>query len=130
MAVVSDPSGTPTIVYRAGDMTIDTLTAGSSHPALCTVYITRYCPYTVVTVTGVLDDLAHGCVLLPANPVVGDVVEAHADAGDDTAYSGILPPTGYTIENGASLGVDYFHVVLRLTSETNWTIVSSRSTYV
>ena len=128
MAVVYGPSGTaPTIIYGPGDTTVDTLVAGSTILANCIVFITRYCPYTIVTVTQVNDGDGWGSVILPTNPAIGDVVEVHSDPaviGGGTVTVG--PPMGYNIEGANSIG-GWMHLTLRLTSPSNWTAVSLAS---
>lgn len=126
MAVVSSPSGTPSIVYGAGDVTIDVLTAGASLFASCTVNIVRYCPHTVVTVTSIASDgHGNGSVILPTNSQVGDVVEVHASTGMSGGFTvnpaAIYPPTGETILGAAEPNNVYeYHVVLRKVSSTDW----------
>lgn len=130
MAVIYQPSGTPTIIYGASDTTIDVITAGASRFADCTVYIIRYSAYTVVGVTQVVDAYGSGGVILPSDAQIGDVIELYNTEPTAGPVGNIntWAASGETINGLIGIGEPIHRMIIRKTSPTNWTIVSNFGT--
>lgn len=122
MAVVLTPSGTPTIEYGDNDKTIDTLAAAGTSQAT-SAQIVRYCPTTIVNVTGADGTVAagHPGVILPSDAVIGDIVQvSSANAENGPLY----PESGGNISNeGVNACVAFPGVVRRMSSST-WALTN------
>lgn len=91
MTTISDPLGTPTVVYnRAGTAIVELVFVGSSPPP---VNIPRVCGHMVAVVVD-----GWGALILPANAEIGDVVEIHTNTNQCTAS----PPAGETLGVGTN----------------------------
>lgn len=116
MVTVSDPGGTPVVVYNNDGTTIDTIIAAGTNAGTATV-IARYSTRTVVMVNS--GGIGNEGVRLPANAQVGDTVEIYW-----LTNSG---PTGFTyVDAGSSINetpaasLGTVRAIYRKTTSTDW----------
>jgi hypothetical protein len=99
MATITDPTGTPSIVYNRSGLTIVEVDANGTTQGAGTP-IPRLSAETVALVSFAFSGL-HQAVVLPDDAEVGDVVEVYVSGANDV--NGFLfPPSGESIGLGAA----------------------------
>lgn len=116
MTTVTDPGGTPVVIYNRDGVTIDSITAAGTNSASAAV-IPRYCAHSVIIASS-----ASGSgdgIRLSSSSEVGDVVEIYWDL--NTGQGLVYPPTGESINNaGSNVSSSAQRHLLRKVSATEW----------
>lgn len=100
MVTITDPSGTPSVVYNQDGTTISTLTASGTTQATAAA-ITRYSGRTIVIVTAASSQQG---VILPSDADVGDIIEVYPSK-TSTLELFVWPNSGASIGPGGTNGV-------------------------
>lgn len=75
MATITDPSGSPVIVYNRSGKTVVSVTANGTSSGAAAVIPSIVAKYTVVLVAADPQGMPNGAVMLPSNPEIGDIVK-------------------------------------------------------
>lgn len=97
MTTITDPAGSPAVVYNRSGTTIVNLTANGTSSGTATV-IPAASKETVAVVT---TDSSNKAVILPPSPEIGDLVKVFGAPGISAPVS-IFPPSGMSFASAGA----------------------------
>ncbi len=125
MTTITDPGGTPSVIYNRDGITIDTMVGGVSPAEADAVPIVSYGARTTVVLVSSPNGRADSAVSLPADSEIGDVVEMY---GVYTTLVGrmrpsVWPHSGDTIATRVG-GPSMAAAIFRKVTSTDWAMLS------